>query len=99
MQRDAVDALTYAASYIQCSEQLEAVYRQGYKDGIRRQRERQAARQMRRKYLAIQKAMGIAMLAIAAVIPMINEGDATACLLIVPIGLELLLSKKVILKV
>lgn len=48
------------------------------------------------KKKAVQKLMGIATLVFSVLIPIVLDGDATACLLTVPLGLALLFSKDII---
>lgn len=74
-----------------------AAYNQGYRDGLRKQRTRYEERRKRRIYFAKQKALGVLMLALSAIIPVVLDGDATACLITVPMGLALLFSKEMLL--
>lgn len=61
----------------------------------RRQNAKQALRRKRHMLRMVkQKAIGASMLLFAMAIPKILDGDATACLLVIPMGLYLILSRK-----
>lgn len=64
-------------------------------------RQKRLARQKREEekreifiYFLKQKMMGVAMIIISILIPIINDGDATASLITLPLGLFLLFTKE-----
>ena len=55
---------------------------------------REAKRKAKTIYFLKQKMMGIALIIISILIPIINNGDATASLLFLPLGIYMLFTKK-----
>ena len=55
---------------------------------------REAKRKAKTMYFLKQKMMGVAMIIISILIPIINDGDATASLITLPLGLFLLFTKE-----
>jgi hypothetical protein len=71
----------------------------GYTDAMNQERShRRAARERRerKKYFAMQKLNGVALLIFTAVAIKILEGDATIAFITVPLGLSMLLSKEML---
>ena len=66
---------------------LDRAYMIGYTD---------AMNQERKKYFAMQKLNGVALLIFTAVAIKILEGDATIAFITVPLGLSMLLSKEML---
>ena len=100
-RKDALDGLAYTFDYMQHKQAQElakiAAYESGYRAGARAQRRKYTERRKQRLYFAKQKALGVLMLALSAIIPVVLDGDATACLITVPMGLALLFSKEMLL--
>ena len=55
---------------------------------------REAKRKAKTIYFLKQKMMGIALIIISILIPIINNGDATASLLFLPLGIYVLFTKE-----
>ena len=55
---------------------------------------REAKRKAKTMYFLKQKMIGIAMIIISILIPIINDGDATASLLFLPLGVCMLFTKE-----
>ena len=55
---------------------------------------REAKRKAKTIYFLKQKMMGIALIIISILIPIINNGDATASLLFLPLGIYMLFTKE-----
>jgi hypothetical protein len=75
---------------------LDRAYMIGYTDAMNQERSRRRAareRRERKKYFAMQKLNGVALLIFTAVAIKILEGDAT---ITVPLGLSMLLSKEML---
>ena len=71
----------------------------GYMDAMQQERENRAAakrRRERKRYFAVQKVTGVAMLIFTAAAVKILNGDATVALITVPLGLSLLLSHEML---
>ena len=100
-RKDALDGLAYTFDYMQHKQARElakiAAYESGYRAGARAQRRKYAERRKQRLYFAKQRVLGILMLALSVIIPVALDGDATACLVTVPMGLALLFSKEMLL--
>lgn len=80
-------------------EEIARAYTAGYMDAMNREREkRKAARRQRerKRYFAVQKVTGVAMLIFTAAAVKILDGDATVVLITVPLGLSLLLSREML---
>ena len=78
---------------------LDRAYMIGYTDAINQERSRiRAARERRerKKYFAMQKLNGVALLIFTAVAIKILEGDATIAFITVPLGLSMLLYKEML---
>ena len=78
---------------------LDRAYMIGYTDAMNQERSyRRAARERRerKKYFAMQKLNGVALLIFTAVAIKILEGDATIAFITVPLGLSMLLSKEML---
>lgn len=78
---------------------LDRAYMIGYTDAMNRERSRRRAareRRERKKYFAMQKLNGVALLIFTAVAIKILEGDATIAFITVPLGLSMLLSKEML---
>ena len=80
---------------------LDTAYLEGYNEAMRyniqrqrKRRQRAAQRRYERKYFAVQKLWGLGLTAMGIATPFILDGDATASLLMLPLGLTLMLSKK-----
>ena len=54
----------------------------------------EAKRKAKIMYFLRQKMIGIALIIISILIPIINDGDATASLLFLPLGIYMLFTKK-----
>ena len=67
---------------------LDRAYMIGYTDAMERRE--------RKKYFAMQKLNGVALLIFTAVAIKILEGDATIAFITVPLGLSMLLSKEML---
>lgn len=75
---------------------VERAYIMGYMEAVEHERKRKREwreKRERKKYFLIQKACGIAMLAMTAIAVKVLDGDATIALLTVPLGVALLTSK------
>lgn len=83
----------------------DTAYERGYEDAVRDMEEREQRRKQlraerqnrrRRRYIAFlkQKALGVLVLALSVAAPMLLDGDATICVLTVPMGLTLIFSKE-----
>ena len=55
---------------------------------------REAKRKAKTIYFLKQKMMGIALIIISILIPIVNNGDATASLLFLPLGIYVLFTKE-----
>lgn len=78
---------------------LDRAYMIGYTDAMNQERSRRRAareRRERKKYFAMQKLNGVALLIFTAVAIKILEGDATIAFITVPLGLSMLLSKEML---
>lgn len=77
---------------------LDRAYMIGYTDAMNQERSRRRAARERRKkkYFAMQKLNGVALLIFTAVAIKILEGDATIAFITVPLGLSMLLSKEML---
>lgn len=78
---------------------LDRAYMIGYTDAMNQDRSRRRAareRRERKKYFAMQKLNGVALLIFTAVAIKILEGDATIAFITVPLGLSMLLSKEML---
>lgn len=78
---------------------LDRAYMIGYTDAMNQERShRRAARERRerKKYFAMQKLNGVALLIFTAVAIKILEGNATIAFITVPLGLSMLLSKEML---
>lgn len=78
---------------------LDRAYMLGYTDAVNQERShRRAAKEHRerKKYFAMQKLSGVAMLIFTAIAIKILEGDATIAFVTVPLGLSMLLSKEML---
>lgn len=78
---------------------VDRAYMIGYTDAMNQERShRRAARERRerKKYFAMQKLNGVALLIFTAVAIKILEGDATIAFITVPLGLSMLLSKEML---
>lgn len=91
-----VEADEVSRYYTSQTRELERIvaYERGYREGARNQRRKYEERRKRSIYFAKQKALGALMLALSIIIPAAVDGDATVCILTIPIGLALLLSKE-----
>lgn len=102
----AADNMMQTAAVRKISEQnspykamLDRVYMIGYTDAMNQERSRRRAareRRERKKYFAMQKLNGVALLIFTAVAIKILEGDATIAFITVPLGLSMLLSKEML---
>lgn len=83
----------------------DAAYEQGYEDALRDMEERELRRKQlrierqnrrRRRKIAFlkQKMLGALTLALSIATPMLLDGDATICVITVPMGLALIFSKE-----
>lgn len=80
-------------------EPMDYVYMAGYMDALSQERNRRKEareRRERKKYFAVQKITGVAMLVITAAAVKILEGDATIAIITIPLGLSLLMSKEML---
>lgn len=78
---------------------LDRAYMIGYTDAMNQERSRRRAareRRERKKYFAMQKLNGVALLIFTAVAIKILEGNATIAFITVPLGLSMLLSKEML---
>lgn len=78
---------------------LDKAYMTGYTDAMNQERNRRKKarkRWERKKYFAMQKLSGVAMLIFTAAAIKILEGDATIAFITVPLGLSMLLSKEML---
>lgn len=78
---------------------LDRAYMIGYMDAMNQERSRRRAareRRERKKYFAMQKLSGVALLIFTAVAIKILEGDATIAFITIPLGLSMLLSKEML---
>ena len=78
---------------------LDRAYMIGYTDAMNQERSRRRAareRRERKKYFAMQKLNGVALLIFTAVAIKILEGDATIAFITIPLGLSMLLSKEML---
>lgn len=66
------------------------------RDAKRRKRQRAAAQ--RRKYFLIQRAVGLVLVATNMLAAYIMDGDITAAVLLVPLGIYLMLTKEKVLE-
>ena len=73
---------------------LDRAYMIGYQERSHRRAARE--RRERKKYFAMQKLNGVALLIFTAVAIKILEGDATIAFITVPLGLSMLLSKEML---
>lgn len=98
MQTAAVQKISEQNSLYKAT--LDRAYdRLGYTDAINQDRSRRRAareRRERKKYFAMQKLNGVALLIFTAVAIKILEGDATIAFITVPLGLSMLLSKEML---
>ena len=83
----------------------DTAYERGYEDAVRDMEERElrrkqlrAERQNRRRRRRVafikQRALGVLTLALSIAAPMLMDGDATICVITVPMGLALIFSKE-----
>lgn len=97
MQTAAVQKISEQNS--QYKETLDRAYMIGYTDAMNQERSRRKAtreRQERKKYFAMQKLSGVAILIFTAVVIKILEGDITIAFVTIPLGLSMLLSKEML---
>ncbi len=83
----------------QYNEALARAYRAGYMAAVNQEKKRwreAKQRRERKKYFAVQKAMGVAILIFTAAAVKAFEGDATVALLTIPLAISLLLSKEML---
>ena len=81
-------------------------YSAGYAAGIAdmverdaRRRKRRAAAAARRRYFAIQKLIGLLLVVVNIIGAHVMDGDITAAILIVPLGIYLMLTKEKVLDI
>lgn len=80
-------------------EVIDAAYMAGYMDAMNREREKRKEakrRRERKKYFAMQKLSGVAMLILTAAAVKALNGDATIAIITIPLGLSLLLSREML---
>ena len=80
-------------------ETIDRAYMAGYMAALNEERgKRREARKRkeRKKYFAMQKLTGVAMLIFTAVVVKILDGDGTIAILTIPLGLSLLLSREML---
>nr|WP_318682700.1 hypothetical protein [uncultured Acetatifactor sp.] len=80
-------------------EAIDSAYLAGYMDAMQQERKKRTAarrRRERKRYFAMQKITGVAMLIFTAAAVKALEGDATIALITVPLGLSLLLSREML---
>lgn len=80
-------------------EAIDSAYLVGYMDAVQQERKKRTAarrRRERKRYFAMQKITGVAMLIFTAAAVKALEGDATIALITVPLGLSLLLSREML---
>ena len=65
-------------------------YQRGYMDAMRRKNERERERRRRKQYFIKQKAAGALLLAMTVVAVPAMDGDATAAVVLIPLGLILI---------
>ena len=94
MQTAAVQKISEQNSLYKAT--LDRAYMIGYTDAINQDRSRRRAARERKKYFAMQKLNGVALLIFTAVAIKILEGDATIAFITVPLGLSMLLSKEML---
>jgi hypothetical protein len=75
-------------------EQAREIIREEEKQKAIRRAERKARRKAEKIYYIKQKLSGLIMAAIGILIPFVADGDATASILILPLGLYLLFTKE-----
>lgn len=78
---------------------FDRAYMIGYTDAMNQERNRRREareRRERKKYFAMQKLSGVAMLIFTAIAIRILKGDATIAFVTVPLGLSMLLSKEML---
>lgn len=96
MNREATNALAYTLDYMQHKQAKGMERFATYGDGYRTETDnRHRRRRERHTYITRKKALGIFTLALSVIIPVIFDGDATACIITVPVGLAQLLSKEI----
>lgn len=96
MRTDAEDAIVYdcnAIKEMEQKEQREEAYRQGYKDAKRRLREIEVERQRRTIYFFKQRLIGVVLIVVSIICAKVL-GDATAAVLLVPLGGYVAFTKK-----
>ena len=82
-----------AITYYTLDQAREILREEARQKRIARQK-REAKRKAKTIYFLKQKMMGIALIIISILIPIINNGDATASLLFLPLGIYVLFTKE-----
>ncbi|NCB92892.1 MAG: hypothetical protein EOM40_10105 [Clostridia bacterium] len=72
----------------------DAAYIKGYTDALKKQHARERERRRRRLYFIKQRAAGVLLIATTLACIPLMDGDATAALLTVPMGLMLIFSRE-----